>query len=161
MALGDLAGGIASMEEGIAAWFQTGAGAGASLMHAVVAEFQLAAGDVAAADRRLRQAETMVATTEERFYEAEILRLRGEIALQMHSDPDVARAWFMRGLALARAQGARSWELRLSSSLANHWLAHGRQDTARAVLSDCIRRFDEGFDTRDLTIATRLLADAA
>jgi tetratricopeptide (TPR) repeat protein len=149
------------MEDGIAAWFRTGAGAGASLMHAVVAEAHLARGDLATADGRLAEAEAMIAKTGERFYEAEILRLRGEILLRRESDPAAGLASFARGLELARAQSAAAWELRLANGLAARLIADGRPEAARKLLSDCVGRFDEGLDSRDLAIARRLLAECA
>jgi class 3 adenylate cyclase/tetratricopeptide (TPR) repeat protein len=156
--LGDVTGGVASMDDGIAAWFKTGAGAGGSLLHAVVAEAHLAAGDAASAEPRLAEATATIAKTGERFYEPEIYRLRGELACRTDADSDTGREWFMRGIELARAQGARSWELRLCNSLASHRMGDSRNDSARTLLSNCVRGFDEGFDTRDLATAKRLLA---
>jgi predicted ATPase len=159
--LGDVATGLACLEEGIRAWFQTGAGAGGSLMHAVVAETHLATGDLATADARLSQAEALIAKTGERFYEAEILRLRGEIALRATSDPSVGRTFLARGLEVARAQGARSWELRLSNSLATSLIAEGRDEAARTLLSRCLDGFDEGAGTSDRSTTERLIAGPA
>lgn len=158
--LGDVAPGLACMEEGIRAWFQTGAGAGGSLMHAVVAETYLSSNDLATADARLSQAEALAAKTGERFYEAEMLRLRGEIASRAAGDAGAGRTFVVRGLEVARAQHARAWELRLLNSLAASLMTEGRHDVARTLLSECLERFDEGAGTRDRTTAERLVAAA-
>jgi adenylate cyclase len=159
--VGDFETGIASAEEGIAAWFETGAGAGGSLMHAIVAEGRMLIGDLAGAEASLLEAEAMLAKTGERFYEAELLRLRGELALGSGADDAEVQAPLLRGIELARSQGARSWELRLSNSLAARWLETGQRDPARSLLSTCLEGFDGGSENRDVVIARHLLHESA
>jgi predicted ATPase len=68
-----------------------------------------------------------------------------------------AEASFERALAIARAQLAKSWELRAAMSLARLWREQGKRDEARALLSPIYGWFTEGFDTRDLKEAKALL----
>ena len=104
---------------------------------------------------------TAVETTNERWFEAEVNRLAGQIAL-MSSQPDAVRAeaFFQRALAVARQQGAKSWELRAAISLARLWRDHRRPQQARELLAPVYGWFTEGFDTLDLKEAKALL-DAA
>jgi predicted ATPase len=74
-------------------------------------------------------------------------------------EPDAARAeeYFERALAVARAQRAKSWELRAAMSMARLWRDQGRRDEARDLLAPLYGWFTEGFDTRDLKEAKVLL----
>ncbi len=101
-------------------------------------------------------------TTKERWFEAEVNRIAGEIALKS-SEPDAAKAqeYFERALAVARAQQAKSWELRAAMSLARLWRDQGKPQQARELLAPVYGWFTEGFDTRDLKEAKALLEELA
>ena len=102
---------------------------------------------------------TMVAeTTKEKWCEAEVHRVAGEIAL-MSPEPDAARAeaCFERALAVARQQQAKSWELRAATSLARLWRDQGKRDKAGNILAPIYGWFTEGFDTLDSKEARALL----
>jgi len=110
------------------------------------------------ARRCIGEAMTAVETTKERWCEAEVNRIAGEIALKS-PEPGVgkAEAYFERALAVARAQQAKSWELRAAMSLARLWRDQGKRDEARELLAPIYGWFTEGFDTRDLKEAKVLL----
>jgi predicted ATPase len=103
---------------------------------------------------------TAVETTKERWYEAEINRIQGEIALKL---PELgsaqAEAYFERALAVAQAQQAKSWELRAAMSMARFLYDQGMREKARAVLTPIYGSFTEGFDTHDLKQAKTLLVE--
>jgi predicted ATPase len=101
---------------------------------------------------------TAAETTKEKWGEAESHRTAGEIAL-MSPEPDVAKvqAHFERAIAIARAQKAKSWELRAATSLARLWRDHGKRQQARDLLAPVYGWFTEGFDTADLKEAKALL----
>jgi predicted ATPase len=101
---------------------------------------------------------TAVETTKERWYEAEVHRIAGEIAL-LSPEPDAAKAemYFERALAVARAQQAKSWELRAAMSMARLRRDQGKPQQARELLGPVYGWFTEGFDTRDLKEAKALL----
>ena len=106
----------------------------------------------------LAKRHTIVETTQEKWYEAEIHRIAGEIALMSpERDTVKAEACFERALAVARAQQAKSWELRAAMSLARLWCDQGKRDAARDLLAPVYGWFTEGFDTRDLKAAKALL----
>jgi predicted ATPase len=101
---------------------------------------------------------TAVEATEERWCEAEVQRLAGEIPLLM-PPPDEAKAeaYFVRALAIAREQQAKSWELRAAMSMARLWRDQGKRRPAHDLLAPVYGWFTEGFDTLDLKQAKALL----
>jgi predicted ATPase len=103
-----------------------------------------------------------VEATEERWWEAEVHRIAGEIALKSQQ-PDAAKAeaYFERTLSVARAQQAKSWELRAAMSMARLWRDQGKRDEAHDLLAPVYGWFTEGFDTRDLKDAKALLDELA
>ena len=105
---------------------------------------------------------TAIETTKEAWYEADVHRIAGEIAL-MSPERDSARAeaYFERALEVARAQHAKSWELRAAASMARLWREQGKRDEARELLAPVYGWFTEGFDTMDLKEAKTLLAELA
>jgi predicted ATPase len=105
---------------------------------------------------------TAIETTKETWCEAEVNRIAGEIAL-MSLEPDAAKAeaYFERALAVARAQQAKSWELRAAMSMARLWRDQGKRQQARKLLAPVYGWFTEGFDTRDLKEAKALLEELA
>jgi class 3 adenylate cyclase/predicted ATPase len=104
------------------------------------------------------EAITTVETTKERWCEAEVYRIAGEIALRS-PDLDAAKgkAYFERALGVAYEQQAKSWELRAAMSMARLWRDQGKPQQARDLLAPIYGWFTEGFDTRDLKEAKALL----
>jgi predicted ATPase/DNA-binding winged helix-turn-helix (wHTH) protein len=96
----------------------------------------------------------------ERWYEAELLRTKGELLLRQAGDRPVPAAedCFEKGLAVAREQGALFWELRLALSFARLRKRQERPDVARQILAPVYDRFTEGFETADLAAARAMLA---
>jgi predicted ATPase len=108
--------------------------------------------------RCIGEAVTTAETTKENWCEADIHRTAGEIALKSPKpDASKAEAYFERALAIARAQQAKSWELRAAMSMARLWRDQGKRDEARELLAPVYGWFTEGFDTRDLKEAKTLL----
>jgi predicted ATPase len=112
--------------------------------------------------RFIGEAIEAIEKTKERWWEAEVNRLAGEIALKsLEPDAAKAEAYFERALAVARKQQAKSLELRASMSLARLWRDQGKMQQARELLAPVYGWFTEGFDTRDLKEAKTLLEDLA
>ena len=103
-----------------------------------------------------------VETAKERWCEAEVNRVAGEIAL-LSPEPDLAKAEadFERALAVAREQQARSWELRAAMGMAQLWRDQGRRPQARDLLAPVYGWFTEGFGTLDLKQAKAMLDELA
>ena len=112
--------------------------------------------------RCVREALTTAETTKERWFQPEVHRVAGDIAL-MSPQPDAAKAegYCNRALTVARQQQAKSWELRAAMSLARLWRDQGKPQQARELLAPVYGWFTEGFDTRDLKEAKALLEELA
>ena len=112
--------------------------------------------------RSIDEALTLIEKTKQRWFEAEVNRIAGEIALKSpHPDAAKAEAYFERALAVARQQQAKSWELRAATSMARLWRDQGKREAARELLAPVYGLFTEGFDTRDLKEAKALLDELA
>jgi class 3 adenylate cyclase len=99
---------------------------------------------------------------EERWFEAELYRLKGEALLILSSERAAeAEACYHQALAVARDQDARLWELRAATSLTRLRRDQGRRVEARELLAPVYRWFTEGFDTADLKDAKALLDELA
>ena len=110
------------------------------------------------ARRCIDEAITAVETAKEKWFEAEVYRIAGEIALKPpEPDAEKAEAYFERSLAVAREQQAKSWELCAAMSMARLWRNQGKRNQARELLAPVYGWFSEGFDTRDLKEAKGLL----
>jgi class 3 adenylate cyclase/predicted ATPase len=106
----------------------------------------------------LAKAQALVEKTGERYYEAELERLKGEVLLaQSPDDPAEAEACFHNALEIARRQQAKSLELRAAMSLARLWQRQGKEGDARQLLNDVYTWFTEGLATLDLRDARDLL----
>jgi len=101
-----------------------------------------------------------VQTTGERFYEAELHRIKGELLLgQTTTDEREAEAYFQNAIKVARGQSAKSLELRAAMSLSRLWQRKGKTAEARQLLAEIYGWFTEGFDTADLKEAKALLKE--
>ena len=99
---------------------------------------------------------------EERWWEAEVARLRGVVLLRQPEPAQAeAEAWLQRALETARRQEAKSLELRAAISLAHLWQQQGKREEARELLAPIYGWFTEGFDTADLQEAKALLEELA
>ncbi len=116
------------------------------------------AGDLDTAMTAVEEALDEALRNNERWWDGELHRLRGELLYAQGADSDDVENAFQRGLDIARAQQAKSIELRAATSLANMWLAQDRADDARRLLVPVYQWFTEGFDTPDLRAAQALLS---
>jgi predicted ATPase len=149
---------LASMHEGMAIYRATDAALFLPHFLTLLAEAYGEAGQPDAGLRFLDEARTVMASTQERYYEAEVLRVQGTLVLAQAADQHAqAETCFQHALDVARRQQARSWELRAAMSLARLWQQHGKRDEARALLAPIYGWFTEGFDTADLQEAKALL----
>jgi DNA-binding SARP family transcriptional activator/predicted ATPase len=106
----------------------------------------------------LAAAFSLVAQTGERYYLAELHRLKGELLL-MQRDEAEAENSFHQAIEVARRQQAKSWELRVAMSLCRLWQEQGKREEARQLLAETYGWFSEGFDTPDLKEAKALLEE--
>ena len=152
--------GMAQVRQGIAAWRATGAALRVPYFCTVLAEVCDHLGHTEDGLQALAEAHTLVEQHEERWWEAEIYRLRGVLLLRQPGTPQAeAETWLQRALDVARRQEAKSLELRAAMSLSRLWQQQGKQQEAHDLLSEVYAWFTEGFDTADLQDAKALLDD--
>ncbi|MDX6007666.1 adenylate/guanylate cyclase domain-containing protein [Cupriavidus necator] len=159
--------GIAQMQSGLAAYLATGARLGQSHFLTLLAESYGHIGQTEQGQRILAEAKAMAQSCGERYCEAELYRVEGELAC-----PDVpasaldaerwgvAQACFEKAISVARDQSAKSMELRATLSLARQWQRQGRSGAARERLTEILGAFTEGLDVADLSKASLLLDSA-
>lgn len=146
----------AQLREGVAVSRRLRVRMFSSQLLATLAELELERGCAKEGLAAIDEALAFVEETGERFWEAEIHRIRGEL-LRLDRRAQEAETCFQRALDVARAQGALSLELRATTSLARLWKDAGRGQEARPLLAAVYGRFTEGFDTADSIDAKRLL----
>jgi predicted ATPase len=153
---------VQMLTSGIAAWRSTGSTVFMPWFLSLLARAYAGLSQFEDAWRCIDEAMTAVETTKEKWCEAEVHRVAGEIAL-LSQEPDTARAEanLERALAVSRKQKAKSWELRAAMSVARLWRDQGKPDEARELLAPVYGWFTEGFDTLDLKEAKALLGELA
>jgi len=150
--------GIEQITKGLRAHHATGAELLRSYFLALLAEAHGTMGQPEAGLTALTEALTFAETTGERWYEAELYRLKGELLLQQNSDNQAeAETCFHHALDITRNQQAKSLELRAATSLARLWQQQGKRQGAHDLLAPVYHWFTEGFDTADLQEAKALL----
>jgi len=155
---GQRAVGLAQMRQGLAAYQATGAAVFRPYYLAFLAEAHGKVGQAEEGLTALAEALAAVHKTGERFYEAELYRLKGELLLVRSTENQgEAEAYFQQALAVARHEQAKSLELRAAMSLSRLWQHQGKNEQARQLLASIYSWFTEGFDTADLQEAGALL----
>jgi predicted ATPase len=131
---------------------------GPQILGSLAEEYQRA-GRVQEAAATLEAALATSERTGQPYWDAELLRLKGELVLEgADADPSAAERLFHGALDLSRSQSARWLELRAATSLARLWRGQGKRDPALRLLTSVYEWFEEGFDTCDLREAKALLA---
>jgi predicted ATPase len=120
-------------------------------------EAYLKRGQTDEAAKVLAEALELVENTGQRYQEARLHRLKGELLLMRDGACDQAEQSFRTAIRIAQSQSAKSLELLAMTSLARLLRDTGRRDEARAMLAEIYGWFTEGFDTADLKDAKALL----
>jgi predicted ATPase len=157
--LGQEEDGIQEMAEGIEGYRSCGSKLFLSWPLGLLAWAHGNVGQIEKAFGRLAEAFKVVEQNGERFYEAELLRLKGELLLKRPAPDEEPEACFRQAIAVARRQSARTWELRATTSLARLLAKQDKREEARVLLGEIYGWFTEGFDTADLKDAKALLED--
>jgi predicted ATPase len=153
---GQITEGIALLRTGVAAFRATGAVTEVPPYLTLLAEAEGIAKQRDEGLEHLAEAERLIAETEERWAEAELYRVRGEL-LGAGQDPAAAEHCFSQAIGIAQRQSAKFWELRAAISLARLWRQQGKRDAARDLLAPTYGWFAEGLDTPVLKEAKTLL----
>jgi class 3 adenylate cyclase/predicted ATPase len=157
---GNVEEGITEMRDSLASFEATGGLLYRSALRGLLAAALGRAGHPDEGLEVLDEALAALEGREERWWEPELHRLRGEVLRALPGDHvEEARASLQEALDIARRQHARSWELRAAASLARLWHDQGMAEDASALLAGVAGEFTEGLDTEDLREAQSLLAD--
>ena len=152
--------GMAQVRQGIAAFRATGAALSSHTFAPCWRKSTDHLGHTEDGLQALAEAHTLVEQHEERWWEAEVARLRGVLLLRQPGTPQAeAEAWLQRALDVARRQEAKSLELRAAMSLSRLWQQQGKRQEAHDLLAPIYGWFTEGFDTADLQEARALLEE--
>jgi class 3 adenylate cyclase/tetratricopeptide (TPR) repeat protein len=149
---------VTQLDQGIKRLMQTGHRIWIWYLKALRAEALALTGDLGIALILIEESVARIEGGEERSHYAEVLRLKGWILI-MRGQPEQAAVTLRKAIAVARGQGAKSWELRAATTLARLLVSHGNQAEALAVLAPIHDWFTEGHDTKDLKEAAQLLAE--
>jgi predicted ATPase len=159
VAAGQGAAGVAQMREGVTAMHATEADLQRSRYLALLGEACGGTGQLAEGLSLLAEARAFAEQSGERFFEAEIYRLRGELLLKSEAPQAEVEECFHQALKVAQRQQAKSLKLRAVMSLARLWQKQGKREEARQMLAEIYGWFTEGFDTADLQEAKALLTE--
>jgi predicted ATPase len=150
--------GIEQITQGLTAYRATRAELNRPWCLSLLAEAHGTIGQPEAGLTALAEALALVDTTGERWYEAELYRLKGELLLQQSlGNSTEAETCFQHAITIAQNQQAKSFELRAATSLARLWQQQGKRQEAHDLLAPVYGWFTEGFDTADLQEAKALL----
>jgi predicted ATPase len=147
--------------KGLNAFRATGAGVRMPYYLGMLGDAYKQAGRFEDALQAFNEALAIAERNDDRFEEAELHRLKGELLLAESPDQAAAEGCFQQALATAVRQQSKAWELRAATSLARLWQRQGRRDEARAALAAVYGTFTEGFTTPDLVDAKALLDSLA
>ena len=144
--------------EGLSAWQAMGAQVSGLYCISLLAEVYGRVGQPDKGLDVLLQAFEMVQKNTERLYEPELHRLKGELLLQ-NTEENISKAesCFHQAIDIASQQNAKSLELRATMSLSRLFIKMGKKEEAKKILTEIYHWFTEGFATRDLIEAKKLL----
>jgi predicted ATPase len=152
--------GLAQLRQGLPVWRATGAGLYEPYFLGLQAEAHGRCGAVEEGLDLVAKALDRVEETGERWFEAELHRITGELILRLpKADPAAAEARFGHAAETARQQGAKLWELRAATRLARYWREQRRRGEAHDLLTRLYSQFTEGFGTPDLQAANAILRE--
>jgi predicted ATPase/class 3 adenylate cyclase len=159
---GEATTGIAKVQEGLATWQKTGARFLVPFFLSLLADLETRCGRAKVGLDLLTGALGRVRETGERWFEAELLRMTGELMLQLPTaDAPEVEARFREARELARTQRACAWELRAATSLARLLIARNRIDEAHALLAPLCSKFSGKPAAPDLRLARQVFCKAA
>ncbi len=147
--------GIEWIRRGIEEWTSVRAEMARPFFFGLLAEAYAAEGELRRGLDAITEGIEAVERTGQRWPEAELYRLRGELLAALPNGE--AEPAFARAIHVARHQSAKSWELRAACGLARLWRAQGKRQEVRDLLAPVYGWFTEGFDTPDLREAKTLL----
>lgn len=153
----NLESGLPLLVEGLESYRATGAELALPYYLSLLGDGYTRAGHFGEALKALDDGLSIAEKNDDRFAEAELHRLLGELHLAEKDDQAAAEGCFRTAIETARRQQSRAWELRATTSLARLWQRQSRHDQARDALTAVYAAYTEGFTTPDLIDAKALL----
>jgi Stage II sporulation protein E (SpoIIE)/MalT-like TPR region len=154
---GQLEQGLRLLQKGLKAYRGTGAELALPYYLSMLADGCMRTDRFAEAREALNEALTLVEKNDDRFQEAELHRLKGELLLAELGDKTAAEQCFRRAIEIAHRQQSKAWELRATTSLARLWQKQGRREEAFRALSTVNGVFNDGLTMPDLVDAAAVL----
>jgi serine phosphatase RsbU (regulator of sigma subunit) len=148
--------GLRLLEQGLQAYRATGAQLGLPYYLSMLADACIRVGRFAEAENALNEAIAVADKNDERFQEAELYRLKGELLVAESNNQAGAEEWFSRSIQTAERQGSKAWTLRATMSLVRLWQKQGHREKAFTALGSVYGSFTEGNATPDLADAAIL-----
>jgi predicted ATPase len=159
-AMGQTDRGVEMMRGGLALWEMTGAELFRTYLLSLLADGLRTGGDAKEALEVVESALALAERTDERFWEAELRRVHGDLMLETGADDAAADAEYATALELARSRSQPSLELRAATSRARLLRAGGDGAGAAALLRPILAQFPEQAETRDIAAGHAMLAGA-
>ena len=155
---GDEKNGIQQMENGLLAWKATGATEHFVPGHStLLASGYLKTGQISKGLTLVSEALDIIGRTDERWYEAELHRLQGELLLNSGGKPVDIKSALYKSFEVAKQQNAKSSQLRAASSIARFLISQREVTAARDILQPVYSWFSEGYELPDLKDAKAIL----
>lgn len=151
--------GLRMFRQGLEAYRATGAALGVPYYLCILAEALMHLKRHEEARQALEEALSLAESYDERFHQAELYRVDGDLRLAESKDEGGAEDCYRKAIDVARRQGSRTWELRATLSLARLWHEQGLRDKAFARLRSIFGEFQEGLNSPDLMDASALLRE--
>jgi predicted ATPase len=145
--------------KGLDAYRATGAALALPFYFGLVGKALIDSGRAEDADNALNKALSVAEESHDRCHEAELHRLKGELALTHGRSLEAAETYFQRAIEIAEQQQSKAWELRGTTNLARLYQKQKRHAEARDRLSATYAKFTQGFETPDLQAANSLLGE--
>ena len=158
----DFAAGEQSLRQGLTVWEESGGKSELTQAYTLLAEALAGLGRYDNALSDVIKASEWIEKTDERYWEPEIYRVRGEIdLLRTGGNAELAEANFRRALDISREKKTKTWELRAATSLAKLWQRQDKPREGRELLAPIYEWFQEGIETPELKQAKALLEELA
>jgi DNA-binding winged helix-turn-helix (wHTH) protein/predicted ATPase len=159
VALGNAEAGTVRLRRELAVYESTGARVWRPLFLGLFAEALAKTERLDEAFAAVNEGLTLARSTGELYFEPELHRIKGELLMIQPNGEAIseAEACFKEAIAIARCQEARSWELRVVTSLGRLLQTMGKRTEARALIKTTCDSFTEGHETADFKAARSLL----
>ena len=150
-------GGIDQVRQGLDSWRATGSMVNRTYYHALLAETYRKSGRPKEGLEVIQEELAAIETSGERWLESELYRVKGELMLILGENESEVESQFRKAVQIAQRQGAKSLELRATTSLSRLLAGQGQREEGRRMLLEIYAWFTEGLDTPDLQDAKALI----